>query len=81
MTDIAPPPATDAQTGAYHYQLIARALPGHSGDDALVTLRETSSLGYPAVELTVRTTLPIAGMFGPRHAWEVSAHAPIESFD
>lgn len=26
MTDIAPPPATDAQTGAYHYQLIARAL-------------------------------------------------------
>ena len=35
----------------------------------------------PAVAVTVRATLPLAGLFGLPHGMEVTAHAPLESFD
>ena len=35
--------------------------------------------GMPAVTVTVRATLPVAGLLGPNGALEVSGHAPLES--
>lgn len=46
-----------------------------------ISVKQTSDLGYPSVEVTVQTTLPVIGFFGIESALEVSAHAPIESFD
>ena len=46
-----------------------------------VSVRETEQLGYPAVEVRVRTTLPLIGLIGVPWALEVSAHAPAESLD
>jgi Flp pilus assembly protein TadG len=46
-----------------------------------VSVRETQRLGHPAVEVTVRATLPLVGLLGAPLAMEVSAHAPVESFD
>lgn len=60
-------------------ELIARAVSAEYADD--VDAAEVTRGGVPVVEVTVRTTLPIAGLFGPAHVWEVSAHAPIETFD
>lgn len=38
-------------------------------------------MGYPAITVTVRTTLPILGLIGIEGALEVSGHAPIETLD
>jgi Flp pilus assembly protein TadG len=46
-----------------------------------VSVRETAALGHPAVEVRVATTLPLLGLLGAPRALEVTAHAPIESFD
>lgn len=45
------------------------------------SVRETRDFGYRAVEVTVQATLPLVGLFGVPHALEVSAHAPVETFD
>jgi Flp pilus assembly protein TadG len=46
-----------------------------------VSVRDTERLGYPAVEVRVRTILPLVGLIGVPWAMEVSAHAPAESLD
>ncbi|WP_344094743.1 TadE family protein [Microbacterium deminutum] len=46
-----------------------------------IDVRETDRLGHSAVELTVRATLPVVGLLGAPLAMEVTAHAPVESFD
>lgn len=46
-----------------------------------VQAAETDRFGYPATEVTVRATLPVAGLWGVPEALEVTAHAPNESFD
>lgn len=51
------------------------------GFAAEVAVSQTSHLGHPAVAVTVRGTLPLAGLFGVPEAMEVTAHAPLESFD
>jgi Flp pilus assembly protein TadG len=47
---------------------------GHS-----VSAAYGSYAGRPAVTVTVRAPLPLAGLFGPDRALEVSGHAPVET--
>lgn len=42
--------------------------------------RTTDHLGHPAVQVTVRATLPLVGLLGAPRSLEVTAHAPVESF-
>lgn len=59
--------------------LIGAALgPSYAGD---VRLRDDTIDGHPAVVVTVRTTLPLAGLFGPDRAMEVSGRAAVERLD
>lgn len=51
------------------------------GYGAEVEIAEDTSLGYPTVRVTVRATLPVAGLFGVPGALEVEGRAPVESFD
>ncbi len=44
-----------------------------------VTASTTQELGHPAIEVRVRTTLPVIGLLGVPYALEVEAHAPLES--
>ena len=60
-------------------QVISRAV--GDGYGAEVEIAEDTSLGYPTVRVTVRATLPIAGLFGVPAALEVEGRAPVESFD
>ncbi|WP_179492688.1 TadE/TadG family type IV pilus assembly protein [Microbacterium immunditiarum] len=60
-------------------EIVTRTVGAEFADD--VAVRETDRFGYPAVELTVRTTLPLVGLLGMPRMLEVSAHAPVESFD
>ena len=46
-----------------------------------VDVQETSALGHPAVQIRVRATLPLVGLLGVPRLLEVTAHAPVESFD
>jgi len=46
-----------------------------------VTVREGEGMGVPAVIVTVRTTLPLAGLLGPDRALEVEGHAARETLD
>jgi len=46
-----------------------------------VSVRETSSLGHESVEIRVAATLPLVGLLGAPRSMEVTAHAPVESFD
>lgn len=46
-----------------------------------VTVREGSWMGVPAVIVTVRTTLPLAGFLGIDRALEVEGHAARETLD
>ncbi|MFB7844685.1 TadE family protein [Microbacterium sp. NPDC056052] len=45
-----------------------------------VTVRETTVLGMPTMEVTVRTTLPLIGLLGVPSGLEVVGRAPVESF-
>ncbi len=51
------------------------------GYPATVSVGETDRFGYPAVAVTVRAALPLAGLWGLPEALEVEAHAPRESFE
>ncbi|WP_396655057.1 TadE/TadG family type IV pilus assembly protein [Microbacterium sp.] len=69
---------TSAEQGAQRTaQIIARTVGADFAQD--VRARETTSLGHPAVEVTVTTTLPLVGLLGAPAALEVTAHAPLES--
>jgi Flp pilus assembly protein TadG len=46
-----------------------------------VTAGSTSVGGVPAVEVTVRATLPVIGLLGLEHGLEVSGHAALETLD
>lgn len=83
-----------AVEGAYHAALAdttladgaerTRAIVARTvGDEyaADVSVSEASRLGHETVEVTVRATLPLVGLLGIARTMEVSAHAPVESFD
>ncbi|NUT57799.1 MAG: pilus assembly protein, partial [Agromyces sp.] len=46
-----------------------------------ITAGTTSVGGVPAVEVTVRATLPVVGLLGVERALEVSGHAALETLD
>ena len=46
-----------------------------------VTVDEAAALGQRTVEVRVRATLPLVGLLGAPRGLEVTAHAPVESFD
>ncbi|MGW9184784.1 TadE/TadG family type IV pilus assembly protein [Agromyces sp. NPDC055661] len=46
-----------------------------------VTAGTTSVGGVPAVEVTVRATLPVVGLLGLERGLEVSGHAALETLD
>lgn len=57
--------------------LVAAALGSGYAQDVVV--RRTTYLGVPAVEVTVRASLPLIGLFGPSRTLEVAGHAPLEA--
>jgi Flp pilus assembly protein TadG len=59
--------------------VITRAVGEAFAED--VSARDTEHLGYPAVEVTVRATLPLIGLIGVPWALEVPASAPAETLD
>lgn len=82
-----------AVEGAYHAALADTSLAEGAartrgivartvGEDyaATIGVRETSTLGHPTVEVTVRATMPFVGLLGAPKLLEVTAHAPLESF-
>lgn len=60
-------------------EMIGRSVGEEFAED--ISARMTDDLGYPAIEVTVRTTLPLVGLIGVPWALEVSAHAPAESLE
>jgi Flp pilus assembly protein TadG len=60
-------------------QIVSRTVGSDYAAD--IAVRETSELGQAAVQISVRTTLPLIGLLGLPRMMEVSAHAPAESFD
>lgn len=59
--------------------VIGRAIGADYARD--VSVHETTALGVPTMEVTVRTTLPLIGLLGVPSALEVIGRAPVESFD
>ncbi|MBA8817366.1 Flp pilus assembly protein TadG [Microbacterium halimionae] len=59
--------------------IVSRTVGAEYADD--VTVGEDVSLGYPTVVISVRTTMPLIGLLGVPGTWEVSGHAPIETFE
>jgi Flp pilus assembly protein TadG len=70
---------TLAEGTARTREIVSRTVGG--GYAGHVTVRETSVLGHPTVEVTVVTTLPLVGLLGAPRSLEVTAHAPVESLD
>lgn len=71
---------TTLQEGAERTRdFVSRTVGAEFADD--VAVRRTSALGHDAVEVRVAATLPLIGLLGAPRALEVTAHAPIESFD
>ncbi|MFC4829936.1 TadE/TadG family type IV pilus assembly protein [Agromyces aurantiacus] len=46
-----------------------------------VSAATTSIDGVPAIAVTVRTTLPVVGLLGPKRALEVTGHAALETVE
>ncbi|GAA3627723.1 hypothetical protein GCM10022200_07740 [Microbacterium awajiense] len=81
-----------AVDGAYHAAL-ADTAPAEGAERARTVIartvgegyvesaaaRESTQAGHPVVEVTVRATLPLAGLWGLPGMLEVTAHAPLES--
>lgn len=59
--------------------LIGAAISAEYADE--VTASRTSIGGVPAVEVTVRATLPVVGLLGLQRGLEVAGHAAIEDLD
>lgn len=71
---------TSLQEGAVRARdIVTRTIGAEYAAD--VSVRETTSLGHPAVEVRVAATLPLVGLLGAPRSMEVIAHAPVESFD
>ncbi|WP_345803016.1 TadE/TadG family type IV pilus assembly protein [Microbacterium sp. AZCO] len=71
---------TSLQEGAARTtEIVARTVGAAYASD--VDVHETSALGHPAVEVTVRAPFPLVGLLGAPRLLEVSAHAPLESLD
>ncbi len=60
-------------------KIVARAVGAEYAAD--VTARERDTGATREVEVTVRTTLPLIGLLGLPRTLEVSARAPVETFD
>ena len=60
-------------------EIVSRTVGAEYATD--VEVRESSTLGQPAVHVDVRTTLPLGGLLGRPRLLEVTASAPVESFD
>ncbi|HCU79361.1 MAG: TadE family protein [Actinobacteria bacterium] len=60
-------------------EVITRAIGAEYGSD--VGTREIMIDGQPVVEVTVRTGIPLVGLWPSGLQTEVTAHAPLESFD
>ncbi|MBS1675510.1 MAG: pilus assembly protein [Actinobacteria bacterium] len=58
--------------------VIGRAVGADYAQD--ISTRETTALGVPTMEITVRTTLPLIGLLGVPSGLEVTGRAPVESF-
>lgn len=74
LADTAP-----AEGAARTEQLIEAAVGGAL--DAQVAASAIDGAGGPQVEVTVVATLPLVGLLGIPAGMEVTAHAPLESFD
>ena len=59
--------------------IVSRTIGGEYATD--VSVREASSLGQATIETRVVATLPLVGLLGAPRSLEVTAHAPVESFD
>ena len=59
--------------------LISAAISAEYAQDIIAGT--TSVGGVPAVEVTVRATLPVVGLLGVERALEVSGHAALETLD
>ncbi|MEV4775300.1 TadE/TadG family type IV pilus assembly protein [Microbacterium sp. LWH12-1.2] len=69
---------TGTEEGADRTRLaIIRAIGADYAGD--VTASTTEELGHAAIEVRVRTTLPVIGLLGIPYGLEVEAHAPMES--
>lgn len=69
---------TDPGEGVQRTALvIGRAVGADFAQD--VSVHETTALGVPTMEVTVRTTLPLIGLLGVPSALEVTGRAPAES--
>ena len=60
-------------------EIVARTVGAEYAAD--VDVHETTALGRPAVEVTVRAPLPLVGLLGVPRLLEVTAHAPVESLE
>ena len=60
-------------------ELISSAIGAEYAGD--VGVSDGEWMGYPAITITVRTTLPVVGPLGPAGALEVSGHAVVETLD
>jgi Flp pilus assembly protein TadG len=60
-------------------EIVSRTVGGEYAAD--VRAVEVARLGHPTVELTVRAPFPLVGLLGIPRMLEVTAHAPLESFD
>jgi Flp pilus assembly protein TadG len=60
-------------------EIVGRAVSESYAEDVAVV--ETTESGLASVRVTVRTTLPLLGLWGSPRALEVSAHAPLESLE
>ncbi|WP_448810455.1 TadE/TadG family type IV pilus assembly protein [Agromyces bauzanensis] len=61
------------------HDLISAAISAEYADD--VTAGSTTIGGVPAIEVTVRATLPVVGLLGLAHGLEVSGHAAVETLE
>ena len=68
-----------ADAGPRTAELITTAIGADYASDIRVT--EGEWMGVPAVTVTVRTTLPLAGLWGMDRALEVAGHAARETLD
>lgn len=59
-------------------QIVSRTVGAEYAAD--VTVAGGARLGHETVEVTVRATLPLVGLWGVARTMEVTAHAPVESF-
>jgi len=70
----------DTQAGAARTRDIVERTVGGDFLES-VTATDSRGLGYDTVSVTVTTALPLVGLLGVPHGWEVTVHAPAESFD